>query len=154
MIAFVLSLFVLHALSPHLLQGSVLKASAGPYRCEVDLQKNSVYRVEWGAGYNGPGEVYPAATLIQRIRFWKSKQQVVVPLSAFSDLGDCHTVHLKAAGRTCIIQLNGGDASIGWSATITVKSGRVVRREVHDGEFPDRFYEVTQYVVKPAPAGE
>lgn len=72
---------------------------------------------------------------------------VVIPYSAFADLGNPTSVSIErsAKGTTYSIKIKGGDAATSYSAVLKLRSGLLLEKIVRHGEFPDDAWEKTIY---------
>lgn len=102
----------------------------------------SIYR----KGYRWGGEdVEPPQTLISQLIVVVDGQNVFVPLSAFSDLGNARRVEVKVTRRGFDLVISGGDASASYRALLAFEKRKLARRKVQHGEFPDEAWEETRY---------
>jgi hypothetical protein len=96
----------------------------------------------WGVDGGAPRRVTAELTL--RI----GSSQVSIPRSAYSDLGDPiipNGVYLMQQRRDIYLYLRGGDAAGSYLAKFLVRDGRLTRREVVRGEFPNSKPAVTTF---------
>ncbi|MDR3687735.1 MAG: hypothetical protein P4L46_00030 [Fimbriimonas sp.] len=71
---------------------------------------------------------------------------VDVPRSVYADLTNVNRLTCRSSGKGCTISIEGGDAASGYVAEVVVKNGKVDRRRVREGEFPENHWEQTTYV--------
>lgn len=74
---------------------------------------------------------------------------VSVPLSCYGDLANVDEMKIVPIKSGLVIKIEGGDASVGYDAQIVVRGDHVAERSVHLGEFPENFWEKTQYHDEP-----
>lgn len=94
----------------------------------------------------GGDESQPPRWVISEINVVENRQMLVVPLSAYADLGDPRRMILDplSAGHFKLTIL-GGDAAGAYKASMQFDQREIVRRRVVSGEFPDDVWEETTY---------
>jgi len=73
------------------------------------------------------------------------KEAVDVPLSVYGDRANVNRVTAAPTKGGCSIKIDGADAGSGYNMVLRLKGASVISREVHDGEFPDNYWEKTTY---------
>lgn len=97
-------------------------------------------------GYRWGGEdLEPPKTLVSHLTAAIRGQDVFIPLSAFADLGNPHTVEVKMTKLGFDILISGGDASASYHARLAFDKSALVRRRVQHGEFKNEAWEETRY---------
>jgi len=99
--------------------------------------KNALF---WGAetGFLPPN-------LVRALRVREDSQELFVPLSAYSDLGDIHRASLRPSPHGFILSLYGGETATGYVAALRFANGYLVSRAVSSDEFPQSAREETRY---------
>lgn len=94
----------------------------------------------WGAetGFLPPN-------LVSAIRVREGSQELFVPLSAYSDLGDIHRASLRPSPHGFILSLYGGEVATGYVAALRFANGYLLSRVVSSNEFPQSDREETRY---------
>jgi hypothetical protein len=95
-----------------------------------------------GSYWGGWGKTVQAVT---NLRILRENEPVVIPRSSFADLSNVNQLKLATIKNGVTVRIEGGDASEGYYALITVINGAVVKRSVHWGEFPANSWEETRY---------
>ncbi|MCC7634430.1 hypothetical protein [Stenotrophomonas rhizophila] len=97
-------------------------------------------------GFRWGGEDTSAPpNLITSIVVQSGADKLFVPLSSYSDLGDPRRITLKPSATGFELAIAGGDAAVAFNATLVFEKGRLTRRRVAHGEFPDQAWEETRY---------
>ena len=94
----------------------------------------------WGAENRCPDAVITAVVVEQGGR------RLIVPLSAFADLANPHSISLAGKNpRSFSLRISGGDAATAYRAVLQFNATGLVSRRVESGEFPRESNEVTTY---------
>jgi len=72
-------------------------------------------------------------------------ERLIVPFSAYSDLGNPYQASLEKMKRGFKIILKGGDAAGSYTAELVFSKVNIQRRKVTHGEFPDEVWQETTY---------
>ena len=119
--------------------------SSGAYTVKVELQPIKQSGVlERSGWWGGGGRTRESA--VSSFRIFRKGKPIHVPRSAYADLSNINTFAVLTVGTAIKIYIEGGDASAGYDAEITVKGDEVTQRTVRAGEFPDNYWERTTYV--------
>lgn len=73
------------------------------------------------------------------------KDQVFIPVSAYSDLGEVKSVSLNTITHGFCLQLHGGDTAASYDAMLTFKYDYLHSKKVTLREFPRQRWESTAY---------
>jgi hypothetical protein len=86
----------------------------------------------------------PCILLSQLQIFWRG-HEIIVPRSAYADLGDATTAQLSVAHQRLMLTIRGGDASEAYIARIEFNEQRVLERRLYSSEDASHVLEVSQY---------
>lgn len=70
---------------------------------------------------------------------------VVVPLSAYNDLGDVKFASLAPVSSGFVLNIHGGSTAAAYDAQLTLSCAHLISRSVQHREFPEQRWERTQY---------
>ncbi len=131
----------------------VVKEKSNGIVCDVKICKEEISRSGksvnmnigiWGRDW-GPG-AKEAKFFIRHIQVDINGENVHIPYSAYSDLANPNKVTLKIVnGARVIVEIDGGETSTHYIATLTFEKGNLINRLVKDCEFPDEVWEETKY---------
>lgn len=110
----------------------------------VKTNKTAAGPFKDGFRWGGEGSMAPL-TLITSIVVQSGADELFVPLSAYSDLGDPRRISLKTTATGFELVIAGGDAGVAYNAVLVFKKGWLTRRRVAHREFPDEAWEETRY---------
>jgi len=128
---------------PATVSGNPLVRKLAGYRVEVSTAELGGSEREVASYWGGYG---PTTSRVTRMRVWRGDHEVpYVPRSAYADLSQVHRLDLVKSKNGITVEIEGGDASTGYTARIVIRGNDVVSRSVHSGEFPDNFWEKTEY---------
>ena len=105
-------------------------------------EKIETYR--WWGGW-------PDKPVVDNLVIKRKGKLLRVPRSCYSDLAWASSLKVNVQPGGCVVEIEGGDASVGYIARIAVVGDQIRSRTVRLGESPDTNYEKTEYVNK-APA--
>lgn len=118
-----------------------------------DLVRVSVKTIELPYSYPyskayswGGDEVSPPKRIIENLEVVRNSHRVLIPLSAFVDLGNpriIELVKLPAHGYRLII--GGGDAAGSYTACLDFMGDEIIQRKVTNSEFPKEVWEKTVF---------
>jgi hypothetical protein len=94
----------------------------------------------WGAR-----ETKTPRTIVAGLDIQIGAEQVPVPASAITDLGNPRDVSLRQGGGDIEIVIKGGDAATSYEAVLSFKDGYLRKRRVILSEFPSESWEETTY---------
>jgi len=114
--------------------------SVGRYRVELtEVDEQPATGEYWGA-FDDIKNSY-----VDDLSIWYNGVEIYEPMSCYTDLSNVDTFKIVPIKGGLVIKIEGGDASTGYEAQIVVRGDTVIRRSVHAGEFPESFWEKTQY---------
>lgn len=109
--------------------------------------KSSSYPYKKPLMWGGDNFYYPSV-VISEIVLIVGKEEILLPFSAYSDLGNPREVTLEIKEKQLIINILGGETACSYSATLIFENGDIVRRKVCNGELPEEVWEETVYSFK------
>lgn len=118
--------------------------AGGDIRVTIKTSKTDGSPFKDGFRWGGEGSAVPL-TLITSVAVQRGANNLFIPLSAYSDLGDPRQISLKPNAAGFELAITGGDAGVAYNAVLVFKKGWLIRRRVAHGEFPDQAWEETQY---------
>lgn len=118
--------------------------ASGNLKVTVKTSRTAGGHFKGGFRWGGEDAMAPL-TLITSIVVQSGADELFVPLSAYSDLGDPRRISLKASATGFELAIAGGDAAVAYNAILVFKEGWLTRRRVAHGEFPDEAWEETKY---------
>ena len=96
-------------------------------------------------GFKGIGYFQPKYS-IANFEVWANKNKIGLPVSAYLDLCELHTIDMEVKDeKTFNITIFGGDAADGYQVDLIFKNDILVKRIIRDGEDPDLVDEETDY---------
>jgi len=121
-----------------------------PLKVEVRLKKvtpDYPYRraLLWGGDLISEEDVVMPKVLISTIYVLAGKKKLIIPLSAYSDLGNPSQVFIKSTSKGFQIIIRGGDAGTAYDAVLKFDARTITGRKVSHGEFPEQVWEETVY---------
>lgn len=131
-------------LSDRLTDGTPIKVKVQKMNLSPDYPYKHAFM--WGGDMRGEGEVLMPKTAISAMDVRIGKEKILVPLSAYSDLGNPYQVSLEKADRRfkLIIAGRGGTAT-SYKAVLEFDDENIQRRKVTLSVFPDEVWEETVY---------
>jgi len=94
----------------------------------------------WGGDVGEPPQTVVSSLLVKA-----NDETIVVPLSAYSDLGNVKTGSLDATKDGFALNLHGGDTAVSYDATLIFEHGYLKSRTVSLRELPEERREKTSY---------
>jgi hypothetical protein len=74
-----------------------------------------------------------------------NENEIFIPRSAYSDLGDITSAEVSPNGNLFVLTIKGGDASESYIARLVFDKERVLERRLYSGEDPQHATEVSRY---------
>lgn|SRR5574337_19056 len=103
----------------------------------------------WGGDIKGPREVIMPKNVIAAMDVQIGKERVLIPLSAYSDLGNPYQVSFEKVDRGFKLIIAGrGGTSTSYKAILEFNNENIQRRKVTLDIFPDEVWEETGYSFK------
>jgi hypothetical protein len=94
----------------------------------------------WG----GDIDVFPES-VVSALQIQTEKKTILIPLSAYGDLGDVMSVSFGSRPNGFRVSLHGGNTASSYDATLFFERGILSAREVRLRELPDERFEITKY---------
>lgn len=112
----------------------------------IDYSDQTVRKGWWGTDSEMPKPKSPR-TIISMIGFVVDGKEFMAPMSSYADLADPHQAKVQQVDHRYRLIIDGSDAGTGYTVRIDFDNWHVIERSVHDGEFPENFWEKTVYHV-------
>jgi hypothetical protein len=87
----------------------------------------------------------PPQTVVRSIQIIQNRKAILVPLSAYSDLGDVKFASIEPAKEGFTLRVHGGNTATSYDVTFAFSQGYLRTRTVRNREFPDERWEKTQF---------
>lgn len=118
-----------------------------PFPKDYPTQHNSIDHDDAFYGSGGKEPKYAVANL----EVWHEKNKIEIPLSAYQDISEIHTIDLYFDDKKSFtIIIGGGDAAASYQDVLIFKD-RLIKRIIRMGENPDIVIEETNYVTSALP---
>jgi hypothetical protein len=103
----------------------------------------------WGCDDCGGGTRVSDArtTHVTKLDLREGKKQIIVPLSAYADLGNPTAITFRKEAKGLVFVIEGGDTTIGhgYEASFFLETGAIMRRRVVLKGDPNESWEETRY---------
>jgi hypothetical protein len=117
-----------------------------PVNAEIcSAQVTEAYPYKGAFLWGGDVGELPGSVVIS-IHVFADDKNILVPLSAYSDLGDVHYASLEASDKGFSLNLHGGETATGYDAKLEFENGHLVSRDIESREFPQQVKETTKYL--------
>jgi len=105
-----------------------LEIRSGEYRVKIIESTVQAPKTGTGSYWGGRGKTVNA---VANLSIRRANEPIAVPRSSFADLSNVNQLKLAKIRNGVTVRIEGGDASEGYYAIITVIDGAVVKRSVH-----------------------
>ena len=122
-----------------------LKAAKGTYSAKFILRRLALPKGEVEAWWGGNWDRSGLPTVLTKIEILHGKKKVFVPASAWSGVGEVRAISMTITKAGCELKFQGGDAHSSYRGTLVVKGELVQSRTIRHSEFPNEYFETTQY---------
>ena len=122
-----------------------LKAAKGSYSAKLILGRLALPKGEEDAWWGGSWDRGGPQTILTKIEILNGKKKVFIPASAWSGIGEVRAVSMSLTKAGCELKFQGGDAHSSYRGNLIVKGNLVQSRTIRHSEFPNEYFETTQY---------
>lgn len=123
---------------------STLKARLSDYEATLILRP---YNPSYDLGLWYGGEFTQPKQVVKSLEVRFKGKKIPFGRGIYCDLASVNSIRFKQLkGRRVVLTILGGDAADGYRAHLTFNGSDLILRRVENGEFPQNFYEETEYV--------